>query len=39
MHKEEKCFNHYKIDIALLCEAQLSLSASEFFIGWQSGAN
>lgn len=34
-----KDFNHYKIDIALLREEQLSLCASEFFIGWQSGAN
>lgn len=34
MHEEEKCFNHYKIDITMLCEAQLSLCASEYFILW-----
>lgn len=39
MHETEKCFNHYNIGIAVLCEAQLSFFASEFFIGQQSGTN
>lgn len=36
---EDEFLNPYKTDTALLCEAQLSLRTSEFFIGWQSGTN
>lgn len=33
MHGKEECFNHHKTVMTLLCGVQLSLCASEYFIG------